>query len=50
MKIRESQVEDILTTYQDLLKSILEITEDITLIARQKILPSGNRIDLLFIC
>lgn len=47
--IREAQIEDILATYPDVLKEILSISEDLTLIARQKILPSGNKIDLLFI-
>ena len=49
MNIRETQVEDILATYPDLLKETLGIEEDLTLIARQKILPSGDKIDLLFI-
>lgn len=49
VNIRESQVEDVFATYPDILKEIIGLTEDITLIARQKILPSGNKIDLLFI-
>ncbi len=49
MNIRESQIEDIFATYPDILKDVLEISADITLIARQKILPSKNKIDLLFI-
>lgn len=48
MNIREAQIEDVLATYPDLLKDILGIA-DLTLIARQKILPSGNRLDLLFL-
>ncbi len=49
MIVRESQVEDVLATYTDIAKEILGIKEDLTLLARQKILPSGNRIDLLFV-
>jgi len=48
-QVKESQIEDILATYPDILKEILDLRDDITLIARQKTLPSGNRIDLLFI-
>lgn len=47
--IREAQIEDVLATYPDLLKEILSIREDLTLIARQRILPSGDRLDLLFV-
>lgn len=49
MLIRESQIEDILATYLDITKEILGISEDLTLLSRQKILPSGNKIDLLFV-
>jgi len=49
INIRETQIEDIFATYPDLLREILGIRDDITLIARQKILPSNNKIDLLFI-
>lgn len=49
MLIRESQIEDVLATYPDITKEILGVPEDITLLSRQKILPSGNRIDLLFV-
>ena len=49
MIVRESQVEDVLATYTDIAKEILGIKEDLTLLARQKILPSGDRIDLLFV-
>lgn len=49
MIVRESQVEDVLATYPDIAKEILGIKEELTLLARQKILPSGERIDLLFV-
>jgi hypothetical protein len=49
MIIRESQIEDVLATYPDITKEILGISEDPTLLSRQKILPSGNKLDLLFV-
>lgn len=49
MEIRESQIEDVLSTYPDITKEILGVTEELTLLARQKVLPSGNKIDLLFV-
>ena len=49
MEVRESQVEDVLATYPDITKEIVGIHDDVTLLARQKLLPSGNRIDLLFV-
>ena len=49
MIVRESQVEDVLATYPDIAKEILGIKEELTLLARQKILPSGEKIDLLFV-
>lgn len=49
MQIRESQIEDVLATYPDITKEIIEVSEDLTLLSRQKILPSGNKIDLLFV-
>lgn len=49
MIVRESQIEDVLATYPDIAKEILGIKGDLTLLARQKILPSGDRIDLLFV-
>ena len=49
MIIRESQIEDVLATYPDITREILGISEDLTLLSRQKILPSGNRLDLLFV-
>ncbi len=49
MIVRESQVEDVLATYPDIAKEILGIKEELTLLTRQKILPSGEKIDLLFV-
>lgn len=49
MIVRESQVEDVLATYPDIAKEILGIREELTLLARQKVLPSGQKIDLLFV-
>ncbi len=49
MEVRESQVEDILATYPDITKDVVGIHDDLTLLARQKLLPSGNRLDLLFV-
>jgi hypothetical protein len=49
VNIRESQIEDILASYPDLLREILGCSDEITLIARQKILPSDNRIDMLLV-
>jgi hypothetical protein len=49
MEVRESQIEDVLTKYPDITKELLGITDELTLLARQKILPSGNKLDLLFV-
>lgn len=49
IEIRECQIEDILATYPDITKEILGLTDDLTLLARQKTLPSGNKLDLLFV-
>lgn len=49
IQVRESQVEDILGTFTDMTAEVLGIREELTLLNRQKILPSGNRIDLLFV-
>jgi hypothetical protein len=49
MEIRESQIEDVLATYPDITKEILGIRDELTLLARQKLLPSGNKLDLLFV-
>jgi hypothetical protein len=48
LEIRESQIEDIFASQLDDVISILSLNENLTLIDRQKKLPSG-RIDLLFI-
>lgn len=49
IEIRESQIEDILSTYLDLTKNILSLEGDLSLIGRQKKLPSGGILDLLFL-
>jgi hypothetical protein len=49
VEVRESQIEDVLATYPDVTKEALGITGDLTLLARQRVLPSGNRLDLLFV-
>lgn len=49
MIVRESQVEDVLATYPDIAKEILGIKEELTLLSRQKVLPSGDKLDLLFV-
>ncbi len=49
LEIRESQIEDIFTTQLDEVRRALSIRDNISLISRQKILPSGNKIDLLFL-
>ncbi len=46
MEVRESQIEDVLATYPDIAKEVVGIQEDLTMLARQKLLPSGNRLDL----
>jgi hypothetical protein len=42
LEIRESQIEDIFATQLDEVKRTLSIDDEISLISRQKILPSGN--------
>ncbi len=49
LEIRESQIEDIFATQLDDVKNLLSIKGNISLISRQKRLPSGGIIDLLFI-
>jgi len=49
MEVRESQIEDVLATYPDITKEMMGIHDDLTLLARQKLLPSGNRLDLMFV-
>lgn len=49
LEIRESQIEDIFATQIDEVKNTLSVDENISLISRQKILPSGNKLDLLFL-
>lgn len=47
MPVRESQVEDVLATYPQITQKVLGIDNELSLLARQKILESG-RLDLLF--
>ena len=47
MDIRESQIEDVMATYPQITQRLLGINEQLSLLARQMILPSG-RLDLLF--
>lgn len=49
LEIRESQIEDIFATQLDDVKKLLSIQSDLTLINRQKQLPSGRKLDLLFL-
>ena len=49
LEIRESQIEDIFATQLDDVKNILSVQGNISLISRQKKLPSGI-LDLLYIC
>ena len=50
MNIRESQIEDIFVNYPEILQKILSLDNECILISRQKILPSQNRTDLIFLC
>ncbi|MDY0082106.1 MAG: hypothetical protein RBR74_02875 [Ignavibacteriaceae bacterium] len=49
LEIRESQIEDIFATQLDDVKKLLSLKENLSLINRQKRLPSGGILDLLFI-
>ncbi|MBI5408496.1 MAG: hypothetical protein HZA14_03930 [Nitrospirae bacterium] len=49
LQVRESQIEDVLCHHLDITRQIIKASEDMMLIRRQKILPSGNRLDMLFI-
>ena len=49
LEIRESQIEDILATQLDDVKKLLSVKGNISLINRQKKLPSGGILDLLFL-
>jgi hypothetical protein len=48
--IRESQIEDVLASYPDIIREILGTQDELSLLGRQKVLPSGNKLDLLFAC
>jgi len=49
LEIRESQIEDIFATQLDDVKKMLSLEGNIALINRQKKLPSGGILDLLFL-
>lgn len=49
LEIRESQIEDIFATQLDEVRNILSLKGNISLISRQKKLPSGGILDLLFL-
>ncbi len=49
IEIRESQIEDILSTHIDITKTVLSFEGDLSLVGRQKHLPSGGILDLLFL-
>jgi hypothetical protein len=49
LEIRESQIEDIFATQLDDVKKLLSLQGNISLINRQKKLPSGGILDLLFL-
>ena len=48
LEVRESQIEDVLCHHLDITRQLIKTSGDLTLIRRQKILPSGNRLDMLF--
>ena len=45
--VRESEIEDIFAQYPDQVRRVLNLSDDVFLVARQKILPSG-RLDLVY--
>lgn len=49
LEIRESQIEDIFASQLDEVRHLLSVEGDISLISRQKKLPSGGKLDLLYI-
>jgi hypothetical protein len=49
LEIRESQIEDIFATQLDDVRNLLSLEGNIALISRQKKLPSGGILDLLFL-
>lgn len=49
IEIRESQIEDIFASQLDEVKNLLSIQDSISLVNRQKKLPSGGILDLLFL-
>jgi hypothetical protein len=49
LHIRESQIEDILVMYPEIAARVLGENSDITPVVRQKSLPSGGRLDIVYI-
>ncbi len=49
LEIRESQIEDILATQLDTVQVMLKVKDGLSLINRQKRLPSGGILDLLYL-
>jgi hypothetical protein len=49
LEIRESEIEDVFALYPHLLQSVLGVSDDMLLMARQKPLPTG-RLDLVYAC
>ena len=49
LHIRESQIEDILVMYPEIAARLLNEDSDITPVVRQKYLPSGGRLDVVYI-
>ena len=49
LEVRESEIEDVFAHYPQLLKESLKVTDEIYLLARQKLLRSG-RLDLVYGC
>jgi len=49
LEIRENQIEDIFSTQLDEVRRLLSLDESLTLISRQKTLPSGDRLDLVYV-
>lgn len=49
LHIRESQIEDILVMYPEIAARIMGENSDITPVVRQKSLPSGGRLDVVYI-
>ncbi|MFH1732343.1 MAG: hypothetical protein ABIF82_11935 [Planctomycetota bacterium] len=49
LEVRESQIEDILASQLDEARDLLSVQQNLSLVARQKTLPSGGILDLLYL-